>query len=180
VLRSQPAAGASVFVASDDGRKIAGATVLCVDAEGRPLSGLGIATTGQDGRAWFGGMANGQARIVGRAPGFAPGASDLQQLTAAQSTTFQLILGSGAATRLSVVDANGTRLRGVSLTAKFDDSPWLPAMLMVQTIALDGTLDLGRLGPGNWTFRVTHPAVGTVTQQRTIRGSSAVTVVISK
>tara|TARA_R110002072_G_scaffold67163_3_gene165115 strand:- start:131805 stop:135209 length:3405 start_codon:yes stop_codon:yes gene_type:complete len=180
VLRSQPAAGASVLVTTLEGRPLAGATVLCVDAEGRPLGSLGMAATGQDGRAWFGGMADGQARIVGRASGYAPGASNLQRLAAEQSTKFTLVLGNGAATHLSVVDDTGKRLRGVSLTARFDDNPWLPTVVLVQSIGSDGTLDLGRLGPGNWTFRATHPAIGTVTHKRTIRGSSPVTIVISK
>lgn len=180
VLRSQPAAGASVQVTSLDGRPIAGATVLCVDPEGRPLGSLGLAATGQDGRAWFGGMADGQARIVGRATGYAPGASGLQQLTAEQSTPFTLTLTGGAPTRLSVVDPAGRRLRGVALTARFDDGPWLPTIVLVQSIAPDGMLDLGRLGPGSWTFRATHPSIGTVTRTQTIRGSSPVTIVISK
>ena len=180
VLRSQPAAGASVLVTGNDGRAIAGATVLCVDAEGRPRSSLGLTATSQDGRAWFGGMANGPARVVGRAPGMAPGASALQELRANQATEFTLTLSTGAPTRLSVVDATGKRLRGVALSAKVDDGPWLPSMLLVQALTADGTLDLGRLGPGNWTFQATHPAIGTISHSRAIRGTSPVTIVISK
>lgn len=179
-LRSQPAAGASVLVTTIDGRTIPGATVLCVDAEGRPLSGLGLTATGSDGKAWFGGMADGPARIVGRAPGLAPGASTLQTLDSEIATRFTLELAGGAPTRLSVIDANGKRLRGATLSGKFDDSPWLPAILLVQTMRQDGTFDLGPLGPGKWTFRVQHPSIGTVTQERTIRGTSPVTIVISK
>lgn len=180
VLRSQPAAGASVLVTTIDGRAITGATVLCVDPEGRPVGSLGITATGQDGRAWFGGMADGQARIVGRAAGLAPGACDLQRLAAEQSTAFTLVLGNGAPTRLSVVDTTGKRLRGVTLSARVGDHPWLPSVLLVQSIGNDGTLDLGRLGPGSWTFRATHPSIGAVTHKQTIRGSSPVTIVISE
>lgn len=179
-LRSQPAAGASVQVTSHDGRAIPGATVLCVDAAGRPLGGLGIAATGRDGRAWFGGMADGQARVVGRAHGYAPSASILQPLASEQTTAFELVLSGGAPTRLSVVDAQGKRLRGVSLTAQFGDSPWLPSLLLVQTMEADGTFDLGRLGPGNWKFRATHPSIGTITMQRSITGGSPITIVMSQ
>ena len=53
-------------------------------------------------------------------------------------------------------------------------------MLLVQALTADGTLDLGRLGPGNWTFQATHPAIGTISHSRAIRGTSPVTIVISK
>ena len=43
----------------------------------------------------------------------------------------------------------------------------------------DGALDLGALGPGMWTFRVQHPAVGTLSTTREIAGTRPVTVVLS-
>lgn len=46
-------------------------------------------------------------------------------------------------------------------------------------IEADGTLDLGRLGPGTWKFRAT-PSMGTITMQRSISGSSPITIVMSK
>jgi len=180
VLRSQPAAGASVTVTTRDGRLIAGATVICVDPQGRPLGGLGLAASGSDGRAWFGGMADGQARVVGRASGYAPAATDLQTLTSDQSTRFNLVLSGGAPTKLSVVDNQGRKLRGVALTARFENSPWLPSILLVQAMEADGSFDLGRLGPGTWKFRATHPSIGTITTERSISGTSPITIVMSK
>ena len=47
-------------------------------------------------------------------------------------------------------------------------------------IEADGTFDLGRLGPGTWKFRATHPSMGTITMQRSISGSSPITIVMSK
>ena len=55
--------------------------------DGRPLGALGLATTGPDGRAWFGGMPRGEARVVARAPGLAPGASDLMPLDPERAAT---------------------------------------------------------------------------------------------
>lgn len=180
VLRSQPAAGASVTVATRDGRLIAGATVICVDPQGRPLGGLGLAASGSDGRAWFGGMADGQARVIGRAPGYAPAASHLQTLASDQSTSFDLVLSGGAPTKVSVVNDQGRTLRGVALTARFENSPWLPSILLVQAIEANGSFDLGRLGPGTWKFRATHPSIGTITTERSISGTSPITIVMSK
>lgn len=177
-LRARPAAGASVLVTGDDGRPLAGATVVCVDDQGRPLGALGVAATGADGKAWFGGMANGPARVVGRAPGHAPGASGVLQLVAEQAMEFTLTLSDGAPTRLSVVDGDGRRLRGATLTARLGDGPWLPTMLLVQGVAADGTFDLGRLGPGDWQFRASHPAIGSVTITRSIQGTAPVTIVV--
>jgi protocatechuate 3,4-dioxygenase beta subunit len=179
-LRSRPAAGATVQVTTADGRPIRGATVLCVDDEGRPLGNLGVAATGPDGTASFGGMADGPARVVGRAPGYAPGATLVQTLSAEANTRFELRLGDGAPTRISVVDGLGKRLRGATVTARVGDHPWLPPMLLVQAIGPDGTIDVGELGPGRWSFRVHHPSVGTITRERTISGTAPVTIVVSK
>lgn len=179
-LRSRPAAGATVQVTTPDGRAIRGATVLCVDDEGRPLGNLGVAATGPDGTAFFGGMADGPARVVGRAPGYAPGATLVQTLSAETHTRFDLQLGDGAPTRISVVDGLGKRLRGATVTARVGDHAWLPPMLLVQAIGADGTIDVGELGPGRWSFRVTHPSIGTITHERTISGTAPVTIVVSK
>ena len=179
VLHAQPAAGASVQVVNSSGTPLAGATVVCVDDDGRPIGGLGLAATGPDGRAFFGGMSTGSARVVGRAPGYAPGASEVLQLAPDQATRFTLALGTGAPCRLSVLDDNGARLRGATISARLADGPWLPAMLLVQQVRPDGTFDLGRLGPGTWQFRVTHPAVGTITHERELRGSAPVTMLVS-
>ncbi|HEX5053624.1 MAG TPA: carboxypeptidase-like regulatory domain-containing protein [Planctomycetota bacterium] len=177
-LRSRPSASASVLVTGADGEALAGATVLCVDDQGRPLGSLGLAATGADGRAWFGGMANGPARVVGRAVGHAPGASMVLQLAPDRTTAFSLQLARGAPARLCVVDANGEKLRGATLAARCDRGPWLPAMLLVEQVGADGTFDLGRLGPGAWQFRITHPALGTVVVERDIQGTGPVTIVV--
>ena len=177
-LRSQPAAGASVLVTSGTGAPIAGATVLCVDERSRPLGSFNMTATGADGRAWFGGLPDGSARVIGRAPGFAPAASELRTLRADEAATFQLALGGGAPTHISIVDAGGRKLKGATLAARFGDGPWLPSMLLVRAIAADGSIDVGRLGPGTWTFRATHPAIGTRTVERTIAGTAPVTIVL--
>ena len=75
--------------------------------------------------------------------------------------------------------ANGERLRGATLTARVDEGPWLPPMMLVLGVSADGALDLGALGPGMWTFRVQHPAVGTLSTTREIAGTRPVTVVLS-
>ncbi|MCA8952820.1 MAG: carboxypeptidase regulatory-like domain-containing protein [Planctomycetes bacterium] len=175
-LRSRAAASASAVVTSEAGAPIAGATALCVDRDGRPLGALGLATTGPDGRAWFGGMPRGEARVVARAPGYAPGASELRQLDPERAAEFPLILTDGAVTTLQVVDDNGRPLNGATIAARCDGGPWLPAMLLVERTG-PGTYELGRLGRGSWEVRVQHPAIGTVTCSRAIGGESAVTIV---
>ena len=100
-------------------------------------------------------------------------------MTAGAAARFDLQLRSGARTRLSIVDANGERLRGATLTARVDEGPWLPPMMLVLGVSADGALDLGALGPGMWTFRVQHPAVGTLSTTREIAGTRPVTVVLS-
>ncbi|MCK5944287.1 MAG: carboxypeptidase regulatory-like domain-containing protein, partial [Planctomycetes bacterium] len=179
-LRSRPAAGATVLVTTLDGRPLHGATVMCVDDQGRPLGSLGVAASGPDGRAFFGGMADGPARVVGRAPGYAPGATPVQTLATDRHTRFELRLGDGAPTRISVVDGLGRRLRGATVTARIGEQAWLPPMLLVQAIGEDGTIDVGELGPGEWKFRVHHPSIGTITRARTIAGTAPVTIVVSK
>jgi hypothetical protein len=179
-LRAQPAATASVLVTTSGGNPIAGATVLCVDAEGNPLGTLGLATSGPDGRAWFGGMPRGTARVVGRAPGFAPAASALQELGPDHAIEFQLALTSGTRTTLQAFDRSGQPLTGAQLTARCDDGPWLPSLVLIERLRTDGGFDLGRLGRGAWEFRVNHPKVGNLTQQRTIGDEASVTVVLTQ
>ena len=178
-LRAQPAATASVLVTTNSGTPIAGATVLCVDAEGHPLGTFGLATSGPDGRAWFGGMPRGTARVVGRAPGLAPAASALQELGPDHAVEFQLTLTSGTRTMLQAFDRAGQPLVGAQLTARCDGGPWLPALVLVERLRSDGGFDLGRLGRGAWEFRVSHPKVGELTQQRTIGDEASVTVVLT-
>lgn len=179
-LRAQPAATASVLVTTNGGNPIAGATVLCVDAEGHPLGTLGLATSGPDGRAWFGGMPRGTARVVGRAPGLAPAASALQELGPDHAIEFQLTLTSGTRTTLQAFDRAGQALVGAQLTARCDGGPWLPSLVLVERLRSDGGFDLGRLGRGAWEFRVSHPKVGELTQQRTIGDEASVTVVLAQ
>jgi large repetitive protein len=179
-LRAQPAAAASVLVTTSGGNPIAGATVLCVDAAGHPLGALGLATSGPDGRAWFGGMPRGTARVVGRAPGFAPAASDLQEIGPDHAVEFQLPLTSGTRTVLQAFERGGQPLLGATLTARCDGGPWLPSLVLIERMRTDGGFDLGRLGRGAWEFRVSHPKVGELTQQRTIGDEASVTVVITQ
>lgn len=177
-LRSQPAASASAVITNESGVPVAGATALCVDRDGRPLGALGIATTGPDGRAWFGGMPRGEARVVARAPGLAPGASDLLQLDPNGSVEFSLILTGGARTTVQAVDRAGRPLNGATITARLGSGPWLPMMLLVERVG-PGSYELGRLSPGSWEFRVQHPGTGTLTQRRVIGSEPAITVVVA-
>ncbi len=177
-LQSQPAAGAVVTITDEAGAPVAGATALCVDADGHPLGAFGLATTDPDGRAWFGGLPRGEGRIVARAPGLSPGASDLLRLDPERSVQFSLVLTSGARTTVQAVDRTGQPLEGATISARISDGPWLPAMLLVERTG-PGTFDLGRLGPGSWEFRVQHPKVGTLTQSRGIGNERAITVVIA-
>ncbi len=178
-LRAQPAASASAVVTTDGGAPIPGATLLVVDAEGRPLGALGLAVSGADGRAWFGGLPRGEARVVGRAPGFAPGVSDVGALADDGSTEFRLALPRGARTTVQAFDRDGRQLRGATLTARWNGGPWLPAILLEEGRSGEGAIELGRLGPGDWLFRVSHPAFGTQEQRRTIGSEPSVTVVIA-
>lgn len=178
-LRAQPAASASALVTTDGGTPIAGATVLCVDPDGHPLGAFAIATSGADGRAYFGGLPDGRARVVGRAPGHAPAATDVQQVGADLTVEFPLRLSSGTRTTLQAFDRDGQPLAGATLTARCNGGPWLPAMLLVEGQRGDGGLELGRLGRGAWEFRVSHPRVGTLTAQRTIGDEASATIVIA-
>ena len=178
-LRAHPSAAASVLVTTSGGQPVAGATVLCVDAEGHPLGAPGLATTGSDGRAWFGGMPRGAARIVGRAAGFGPGSSPLLELDPDRAQEFALSLPTGTRTVLQAVDASGRALRGAIVTARWNDTPWLPSFLLVEATRADGALELGRLGRGDWEFRVSHPGVGTLTHRRAIGNEAAVTIVVA-
>lgn len=179
-LRAAPAATARAMVTTANGAPLAGATVLCVDAEGRPFGALGIATSGPDGRAVFGGMPRGQARVVGRAPGYAPAASELQDVSPDRPVEFALSLPTGARTTLSVFDKQGRPLASAAVTARCNGGPWLPTLLLVQGRTGEGGFDLGRLGAGSWEFQVVHPTVGTLRQQRTIGAEANVTVVIAE
>lgn len=178
-LRAHPSAAASALVTTSGGLPVAGATVLCVDAEGHPLGALGMATTGPDGRAWFGGLPRGAARMVGRAAGFGPGASPLLELDPDRAQEFALSLPTGTRTVLQAVDAAGRTLRGATVTARWNDTPWLPTFLLVEATRADGALELGRLGRGSWEFRVSHPGVGTLTHRRMIGNEPAVTIVVA-
>lgn len=178
-LRAQPAASASVIVTADGGAPLAGVTVLCVDVDGRPIGSLGLAVSGADGKAWFGGLARGAARVVGRAPGFAPGVSEVLEVDPSSLTEFRLDLPRGTRTTVQVFDRDGKMLHGATLTARWGSGPWLPTLLLEEGRGADGSIDLGRLGRGEWQFRVTHPAIGTQETTRTIGDEPSVTLVIT-
>ena len=84
-----------------------------------------------------------------------------------------------ARTVLRAVDAAGRTLRGATVTARWNDTPWLPSFLLVEATRADGAFELGRLGRGSWEFRVSHPGVGTLTHHRTIGNEAAVTIVVA-
>ena len=90
-----------------------------------------------------------------------------------------LSLPSGTRTVMQVVDSAGRTLRGATVSGRWNDTPWLPAFLLVEATRADGALELGRLGRGNWEFRVTHPGVGTLTHRRTIGDEASVTIVVT-
>ncbi|MCA8964527.1 MAG: carboxypeptidase regulatory-like domain-containing protein, partial [Planctomycetes bacterium] len=178
-LRAQPAASASVLVTADGGAPLAGATVLCVDGDGRPIGSLGLAVSGSDGRAWFGGLAGGAARVVGRFFCNDTATTEILQVDPSASTEFHLDLPRGARTTVQVFDRDGRQLGGATLTARWAGGPWLPTLLLEEGRGADGSIDLGRLGPGAWQFRVTHPAIGTVEAARTIGSEPSVTIVVA-
>ncbi len=100
------------------------------------------------------------------------------QLAPHSSGEFSLILRRGAHTTLHAVDRSGQPLNGATVTARYEEGPWLPAMLLVERTG-QGTYELGRLCPGTWDFRVHHPSTGRMTQRRAIGNQPAVTVVIA-
>jgi hypothetical protein len=108
-----------------------------------------------------------------------PGASPLLELDPDRAQEFALSLPTGTRTVLQAVDASGRTLRGVTVTARWNDTPWLPSFLLVEATRADGALELGRLGRGDWEFRVSHPGVGTLTHRRTIGNEAAVTIVVA-
>ena len=85
----------------------------------------------------------------------------------------------GARTTVQVFDRDGRQLGGATLTARWAGGPWLPTLLLEEGRGADGSIDLGRLGPGAWQFRVTHPAIGTVEAARTIGSEPSVTIVVA-
>lgn len=178
-LRSAPAATAGVLVTTAGGAPVAGATLLCLDADGHTLGAPALAVSGADGRAWFGGLPRGAARVVGRALDHAPAATPLLQLDPATPAEFTLVLPAGAPVTLLVVDRDGQPLRGATLTARCSGGPWLPGALLAHGTRADGAVDLGRLAAGSWQFRVQHPAIGSVEQTRTLDGRTPVHVVVA-
>ena len=80
---------------------------------------------------------------------------------------------------MQVFDQGGRALVGATLTARWSGGPWLPTLLLEEGRGADGSIDLGRLGPGDWQFRVSHPAIGTVPAARTIGSEPSVTIVVA-
>jgi protocatechuate 3,4-dioxygenase beta subunit len=174
-LRAQPAAGVTVLVTDDANTPLPGAMLAAVDAEGRPL-GFSLGISGQDGRAHLGGLPRGRMRVVGRAPGLAPDATDLVDLTAGASIDLQLRLRRGTRVVLDALARDGRPLPGADVTARCGSGPWFPAMLLVEGRGAGGRLELGRLAPGDWEFRVAHPAVGAFTVRRAVGDGATVTI----
>ncbi|MBK8095614.1 MAG: carboxypeptidase regulatory-like domain-containing protein [Planctomycetes bacterium] len=176
VLRAERGASVSALVTDEAGRPIAGAMVLCVDEQGHTLGGLPLAVSGPDGRAVFGGMPGGRLRVVGRASGRAPGASELQDLRIGDTVEFVLPLPTGVPVVLHAVDRDHQVLAGAEVSARCNGGAWFPALLLLERRSGDGRLELGRLGPGDWEFAVSHPTVGTFTARRTIGGTASTLV----
>jgi hypothetical protein len=177
-LRARPAANVQVRVVDQGGQPLGGG-LLCVDAEGRPFGGMSLSFSGPDGRAVLGGLPTGTARIVGRAPGYAPGASALQSIAPEQPTGFLLQLGRGPRVQAQVLDRSGAALLGADVAARCNDGPWFPAMLLLESRSPDGSFDLGRLQPGHWQFRVTHPRTGSFTVDRSLADTGAATLLLT-
>src|SRR5262249_5692960 len=151
---------------------------------------LAIAASAHDGRATLAGLPGGALRIVGRAPGLAPDASAVLELAPAQHRGAELrphsrtrgCVDAGGPPRPPPRRAHaharrhGRALRGADVGARCNDGPWFPALLLLESRGADGRLELGRLAPGAWEFRITHPAVGTFTVRRAIPDGGTVTV----
>lgn len=176
VLRAQPAAGVTVKVTDEGGAPVPGAMVLGIDADGRPLGGFALAVAGGDGRAVLGGLPRGRMRAVARAPGLAPDATAVFEANPRDALEVELVLRRGTRVVLDAVSRQGLPLAGADVTARCNGGPWFPALLLVESRAAQGRVELGRLAPGAWEFRISHPATGVFTVQRTIQGGAAVTV----
>lgn len=178
-LRASPAAQVRVRIVDAAGQPIGGGMVLCVDAEGRPFGGLSLSFAGPDGRAMLAGLPAGTARILGRAPGCAPGASDLQAIAPGEPVEFTLQLARGPHVTAQLVDRNGAPLDGAEVAARRDGGPWFPAMLLLEGRGADGSFDLGHLQPGHWQFRVSHTRTGSFTVDRSLTDTAAATLLLT-
>jgi Carboxypeptidase regulatory-like domain len=178
-LQARQAAGADVTVTGPAGQPVAGAMVACVDANGRPFGSLAISFCGQDGRAHLGGLPRGSARIVARAAGLAPAASDLLQLSPGEPVAFEVHLSSGTHVIVQVVGRDGRMLQGAAITARAGNGPWIPVAFLLERRNQDGSLDLGRLNAGPWEFRVSHPATGTFNTARTVGAAGTATLLLA-
>lgn len=176
VLRAQAGARIRVRAQGPDGAPLSGALVTCVDPDGRPLVATLLAVTGPDGVVHLAGLPAGEARVVGRAPGLAPAVSDRIDLQPDQTADAILSLGTGTRVVLQPVDRQGRMLPGAALSARTAGGPWLPASLLLERVQPDGGLDLGRLSPGEWEFRIEHPTTGAFTLRRAIAGTAATLV----
>jgi hypothetical protein len=176
VLRAQPAAGVTATVTNEAGTMVPGALVMCVDEHGQPLGTGGLAVSGPDGKAILGGLPGGRARVIARAPGLAPGASDLQDLAPAGHAEFAVRLALGTRVVLEATDRGGRRLAGADVTARCNQGPWFPALLLLERRNQDGGLELGRLTPGDWEFRINHPQTGTFAVLRSIGSGATVSI----
>ncbi|MGE3171551.1 MAG: carboxypeptidase regulatory-like domain-containing protein [Planctomycetota bacterium] len=176
VLRAQPAAGARVRVTDADGAPLPGATVLAVDDEGRPLGNFAMGVSGPDGTAALGGLPGGRIRFVGRAAGHAPGASSAFTVLAGQSLDVPLRLERGTRVALETLGRDGLPLVGIDVRARCNGGPWFPAMVLIEAHTRGGRLELGRLAPGDWEFRIEHSATGAFSVRRAIPDGAAVTI----
>ncbi|GAB4152323.1 MAG: hypothetical protein Fur0037_21100 [Planctomycetota bacterium] len=179
LLRAEAGGTARVRLTDGRGAPLGGGIVLCIDEEARPFGSGALAFSGPDGIAALGSLPVGTARFVGRAPGFAPGSSDLAEIVPGHRHEFVLRLTRGPRVTARLLDRGGNPLLGAAVQGRWDGGPWFPATLLLEGQGPDGSLDLGRLTAGRWEFRVSHPRTGTFTVERALPGSGAATLLLT-
>jgi protocatechuate 3,4-dioxygenase beta subunit len=179
VLLARPAAGALVTVTDEIGAPREGALLLAVDAEGRPVGTMPLAVSNAEGKAFLAGLPPGETRIVGRAPGLAPGWTDVQQVLPDKETTFDLSLRRGPRVTLSIERADGSRLRDAVVSVRFERGPWISATVLQSRPLADGTIDLGAMLPGRYELLVAHHEVGAFKAERAVPPGQRTTLVLT-
>ena len=155
VMRARTAARASVRVADESDLPRGRAMVLAVDAKGKPLGTLPTYTDAK-GMATLVGLPPGQVRIIALTKDRVPGFSEIQEIQTAGETRFDVGLMRGPRVWVRVEDKFGKEIRGVRLSARWKNSPWIPLSLVQRYDARAHKLDLGHLSPGPVEFRVHH------------------------
>ncbi len=168
VLRARAGGTLTATIVDASQRRVAQAWCLAVDRDGRPFGTLNLQVSDRDGRVTFAGLPQGEARIVARIGGLAPGASLLEAIVPGREITTTVVLTAGTHTSLRIEDAQGKPLPTAKVTARVGDGPWIPALLLQQGVEPDGSLDFGPLPAGQIHLRIEHPALGRLEATRTI------------